>query len=62
MQQLIERILILIIIVILIVLIYATDYYEENRINDIESRLNEQMNYIHNLEADVDNLYEVEEE
>lgn len=34
---------------------------KENRINNIESRLNEQMNYIHQLEADVDNLYRVVE-
>lgn len=32
---------------------------KENRINTIEMRLNEYMNYIHELKADIDNLYEV---
>lgn len=34
---------------------------KENRINNIEIRLDEQMNYIHELKADTDNLYRVVE-
>lgn len=35
---------------------------KENRINNIEITLQTQMNYIHELEADLDNLYRVVEE
>lgn len=59
----------LIIVYIIAILMYGqadrdikTAQEKENRINTIESRLNEQMNYIHELEADVDNLYKVVEQ
>lgn len=55
-REWIERILILITIIVLTVLVYATDYYKENRINNIEKTLQEHTHYIDKLEADVDNL------
>lgn len=43
-------------------LIYVQEYREsKNEINNIETTLQTQMNYIHQLEADVDNLYRVVE-
>lgn len=67
-RKFIENILTLITVIVLAVLVYALDYNDtkieqtkETRLNTIESRLNEQMNYIHQLEADVDNLYRVVE-
>lgn len=67
-REFIRNMIILVIAILLIILIYVVDYNnttieqeEENRINRIETRLNEQMNYIHGLEADVDNLYRVVE-
>ncbi len=32
---------------------------KENRINNIENRLTKQENYIHGVNADIDNLYKV---
>lgn len=65
-RKFIENILTLITVIVLAVLVYALDYNDtkieqtkETRLNTIESRLNEQMNYIHQLEADVDNLYRI---
>ena len=41
-------------------LIHAQEYREsKDKINNIETTLQTQMNYIHQLEADVDNLKEV---
>ena len=59
-RQWIKRILILITIVILIVLVYATDYYKENKIDNIEKTIQNHTHYIDKLEADVDNLKEVQ--
>ena len=67
-REFIRNMIILVIAILLIILIYVVDYNnttieqeKENRINRIETRLEQQMNYIHNLEADVDNLYRVVE-
>lgn len=67
-REFIRNMIALVIVIVLVILVYAVDYNNtnkaqerENRINRIETRLNEQMNYIHNLEADVDNLYRVVE-
>lgn len=61
-----EYIATIVIAILLVILIYVVDYNntaieqeKENRINRIETRLEQQMNYIHDLEADVDNLKEV---
>ena len=59
-REWIERILILITITVLIVLVYATDYYKENKIDNIEKTLQEHTYYIDELEADIDNLKEVQ--
>lgn len=65
-KEFIKDMIILVIAILLIILIYVVDYNnttieqeKENRINRIETRLEQQMNYIHDLEADVDNLKEV---
>ena len=67
-REFIRNMIILVIAILLIILIYAVDYNntkveqeKKNRINRIETRLEQQMNYIHDLEADVDNLYRVVE-
>lgn len=67
-REFIRNMIILVIAILLVILIYAVDYNntiiekeKENRINRIETRLEQQMNYIHDLEADVDNLYRVVE-
>lgn len=67
-RKFIENILTLITVIVLAVLIYALDYNDtkvektkEARLDNIEARLEQQMNYIHELEADVDNLYRVVE-
>ena len=61
-----EYIVTIVLVIVLIIFIYVVDYNntkvkqeKENRINRIETRLEQQMNYIHDLEADVDNLKEV---
>ena len=63
-----EYIVTIVLVIVLIIFIYAVDYNntkveqeKKNRINRIETRLEQQMNYIHDLEADVDNLYRVVE-
>lgn len=61
-REWIERILILVIITVLIVIVYATDYYKENKIDNIEKTLQNHTHYIEELEADVDNLYRVVEQ
>lgn len=59
-REWIERIVILITITVLIVLVYAIDYYKENRINNIEKTIQNHTHYIDELQADVDNLKEVQ--
>lgn len=59
-QEWIKRILILITITVLIVLVYATDYYKGNKIDNIEKTIQNHTHYIDKLEADVDNLKEVQ--
>lgn len=59
-REWIERILILITITVLIVLVYATDYYKGNKIDNIEKTIQNHTHYIDKLEADVDNLKEVQ--
>ena len=51
-----EYIVTIVLVIVLIIFIYVVDYNntkveqeEENRINNIETRLEQQMNYIHNL-------------
>lgn len=63
-----ENIVTIVLVIILIFVVYVSAYNnttieqeKENRINRIETRLEQQMNYIHDLEADVDNLYRVVE-
>ena len=55
-REFIRNMIILVIAILLIILIYVVDYNnttieqeKENRINRIETRLEQQMNYIHNL-------------
>ncbi len=53
------------VVTVIALLIYADSYKQtlekEDRISNIETNLKEQMNYIHELKADVDNLYRVVE-
>ena len=63
-REWIEKILILIITVVLIILVYAIDHNEaakEDRINNIDARLTQQEEYMHSVQADIDNLYRVVE-
>ena len=68
-REWIERIVIFVTILVVIVLVYATNYYKtlkeelkkENRIDNIEKTLQEHMHYIDKLEADIDNLKEVQD-
>lgn len=67
-KEKLKYIAIILFIIVLAILVYAQESFniridqtKENRINSIEARLEQQMNYIHQLEADVDNLYRVVE-
>lgn len=67
-DEFIENVATFITIIVLAILIYALDYNntkieqaKESRLNNIETTLQTQMNYIHKLEADVDNSYRVVE-
>ena len=63
-REWIEKVIILLITVVLIILIYALDYREtakENIISNINQRLTQQEHYMHQVQADIDNLYRVVE-
>lgn len=53
------------IVIVIALLVYAEDYraelQKENRIKALEQRITKQEHYMHQVQADIDNLYRVVE-
>lgn len=60
-KERLKHLAIILFIVVLAILIYAQENYdnriEQDEINNIETRLQKQENYMHEAQAKIDNLY-----